>query len=54
MVTGKNQQRIYAPIPYVRQHLPDCVGSTLEPLWTFRRLLGRKDLDKAIRNPEKR
>src|ERR1044072_388698 len=49
MIAGENQQRVDAPISDVRQHLSHGVGSSLKPLRAFGRLLGRDDLDEAVR-----
>src|ERR1051325_293414 len=49
MITRENQQRVYAPIPDVREHLAHSVRRALKPLAIFRRLLGGEDFHEAVR-----
>src|SRR5689334_6790247 len=49
MIAGENQQRVDAPVSDVRQYLAHRVGSPLKPLRVLRGLLGRENLDEAVR-----
>ena len=48
MIAGKNQQRVYAPIANMRQHLAHRVGRSLKPIRPFGSLLGSEYFDEPI------